>query len=258
MTRSDDRREAGDLELHVLPPEPRQVQEVVDEQPHLAGAVAHPAQIVARLVGQLAAVLVDQQLGEAVDAPQRRAQVVGHRVGERLELLVRGFQLRGPLADAPLELLGQPLVSLVAGFHLRFAHLDPRQHFVEGVDEQPELVVRPGGWHPDRVVLFLRHRPAASASRATGRVMLRWIPRAANSATQHRQARGRPPRSGRSAPRRRTARRGCRRDARCRAARPRRRSDDPGPSGARPESVAGEGRERLAVRAADGGAEIMF
>ena len=61
----DDRRQAGDLEPDVLPPEPREVQEVVHEQPHLACAVAHAAQIVARLLGQLGAVLVDQQFGEA-------------------------------------------------------------------------------------------------------------------------------------------------------------------------------------------------
>ena len=49
-----------------------------------------------------------EQLEEAADVPERGAQVVRDRIGEGLELGVRGLELHGALGDALLELLVQP------------------------------------------------------------------------------------------------------------------------------------------------------
>ena len=54
------------------------------------------------------AVVLEQRLAEAVDAAQRRAQVVRDRVAERLQLLVGRFELGGALAHALLELRVEP------------------------------------------------------------------------------------------------------------------------------------------------------
>src|SRR5450756_407875 len=55
-----------------------------------------------------------EQAREPADMAQRRAQVVRHRVGEGLELLVGGVQLRGAVEDALLE-LGVEALDLVLG-----------------------------------------------------------------------------------------------------------------------------------------------
>ena len=55
---------------------------------HAAGRVPDPVEVAARLVVEHRAGVLDQRLAEAVDAAQRRAQVVRDRVAERLELAV--------------------------------------------------------------------------------------------------------------------------------------------------------------------------
>ena len=78
-----------------------------------------PVEVVAALVVQAVRAVAEQGLAEAVDGPQRRAQVVGDGVGERLQLLHRLRQLRGALADALLELGVQRADLLVRGAALR-------------------------------------------------------------------------------------------------------------------------------------------
>ena len=74
--------------LNLLPRQPRQLQQVVDEPSHALRGVADAGEVVlAGLVEALAPVLA-QRLSEAVDAAQRRAQVVRHGIAERLELAV--------------------------------------------------------------------------------------------------------------------------------------------------------------------------
>src|SRR4029077_18692519 len=67
----------------------REVEQAFDQQPHLLGGAAYPVEIAPSGLGQMLGEIVDERLAESVDRAQRRAQVVGHRVGERLELLVR-------------------------------------------------------------------------------------------------------------------------------------------------------------------------
>ena len=51
--------------------------------------------------------ILEQHLGEAVDGPNRGAQVVGDGVREGLQLIVRGSKLCGPALDPFLKLLLQ-------------------------------------------------------------------------------------------------------------------------------------------------------
>ena len=72
-------------------------------------------------------VILLEDLHEAGDRAQRRAQVVRHRVAERLELAIGGAQFRGCVLDTLLEL----------GARLG----DPLRHGVEGIGEPADLVV---------------------------------------------------------------------------------------------------------------------
>ncbi len=53
----------------------------------------------------LSAVVFQQDVREAVDGAQRRAQVVRNRIGKRLQFLVGRFQLRRALGDALFQFL---------------------------------------------------------------------------------------------------------------------------------------------------------
>ena len=75
---------AGDL---------RQLQHVVDQLRHLLCRFADIGEILLAVVVELVAVILQQRQAEAVDAAQRRAQIVRHRIAEGFELLVLRFQL---------------------------------------------------------------------------------------------------------------------------------------------------------------------
>ncbi len=66
------------------------------------GGVDAP-EAVTLLLAQVAAGLLAQEVGEAAHVPERRSQVVRDRVAERLELLVGGLQLGGPLLHPAVE-----------------------------------------------------------------------------------------------------------------------------------------------------------
>ncbi len=61
-------------------------QQALDELRHVLRRLAHAAQVIAPLVVELVRVVLEEGLAEAVDAPQRGAQIVGDRVAERLQL----------------------------------------------------------------------------------------------------------------------------------------------------------------------------
>ena len=83
--------------------DPREPQQVVDQQAHLLAAGREPLEHHPALVVQALAVIFEQGDAEAVDAAQRRAQVVRDGEGERLKLGVEGGKLGGPVADALFE-----------------------------------------------------------------------------------------------------------------------------------------------------------
>ena len=82
-------------ELHVLTPDTREAEQVVDQRRHALGRLAHPPQMLDVFLGEPGRPIFEDHRAEAVDRPQRRTQVVRDRVGEGLELLVRRLQLGG-------------------------------------------------------------------------------------------------------------------------------------------------------------------
>ena len=101
------RREVDLLEVHLVPVEPGELEESVHQPGHVVGRSLDAAQVASAGVVQRLAVVLQQDLAEPIERAERRAQVVGDRVGERLELAVRRLELRRPLGDAALEVGGQ-------------------------------------------------------------------------------------------------------------------------------------------------------
>jgi len=87
--------------VHVGAGDAGELDKVVDQHPHALRRTAHPVQVVASGSVELRRAVFQQRLAEAVDGTQRRAQVVGHRVAESLQLLVHRRQL-GVVAQQPL------------------------------------------------------------------------------------------------------------------------------------------------------------
>ncbi len=88
-------------------------EQILNQLAHLIGCAADGAQELSPLRIQLIGVILQQQTAVAVDAPQRRLQIVGDGVGERLQLLIRRLQRRRPLGHPLLQHLGVALDLLV-------------------------------------------------------------------------------------------------------------------------------------------------
>ena len=71
--------------------------------PHPLRFADHPGQIFLAGRIQLGAVVLHEHIRPAVNAAQRRAQVVADRVGKTLQLSVDGFEVGGAFADALLQ-----------------------------------------------------------------------------------------------------------------------------------------------------------
>jgi len=107
-------QDAGDQRRHVhlvvsrgRAPDAREGEEVVDERGQLPG-VAHDARAhLAPFIADRVAVLLEEDARVAVERAPRRAQVVGHRVAERLQLTCGCLELGGALFYARFELLVQ-------------------------------------------------------------------------------------------------------------------------------------------------------
>src|SRR5213594_2606893 len=86
---------------HLVARETREQQHVVDEAAHAPGRGAHAVEVLPTVVAESRSLVLEQDLTEAVDAAQWRAQVMRDRVGERPELVVERAQLgHVPLAGA--------------------------------------------------------------------------------------------------------------------------------------------------------------
>jgi hypothetical protein len=79
--------------VEVMPADRGVAQQVGDERVHEPDRFLHAREIVSRLGPELAGVVLDQDMGERVDAAQRRSQIVGNGVVEALELLVELLDL---------------------------------------------------------------------------------------------------------------------------------------------------------------------
>src|SRR5882762_7553162 len=126
----------------------RELEQILDQLGHVLRRGADPRQVALCVTGKVLGKIVEQGLAEPVDRAQGRAQVVGHRIGELLELPVRRLQLRGAFAHPLLELrvetqnlpigaaalLGLLRELRVRRLQLPRAPIDLRQHVVERVD----------------------------------------------------------------------------------------------------------------------------
>ena len=107
------------------------------------------------LLVELRGVLLQQDLAESVDRAQRRAQVVGHGIGERFQFAVGHFQFVRALGHATLEILVQ-----AAQFFLLALALGEFGHEHEHCHHGTVLVEQVGGVELDRDVV-----PVAVAQR---------------------------------------------------------------------------------------------
>src|SRR5437773_1971898 len=133
----------------------REVEQVLDQLPHALRGGPDSRQVALCLLRHILREVLQERLAEAVDGTQRRAQVVGHGVAERLELSVRIFQLRGSLLHASFQLCVQPedfllgaimLGDLAAKDFVRRLQvagraLDFGEHRVEALREHADLVL---------------------------------------------------------------------------------------------------------------------
>jgi hypothetical protein len=79
------------------------MQQVIDEIGHPRARRLDAPGVLAAVFLQTVAVLLYQECAESAQPAQRGAQVVGDRVGESLQLLVRPFQVSRALLDADFE-----------------------------------------------------------------------------------------------------------------------------------------------------------
>ena len=99
-------------ELHLGPRDARKLQQVVNQQSHALRFGTDPIEVLVRPFVELAGIVFGKCEAPAVDAAQRRAQVVRDRIGKRFQFLVGGFELSGALTN-PLFQLGVELADLL-------------------------------------------------------------------------------------------------------------------------------------------------
>src|SRR6266550_5284264 len=92
--------------------------ETIKDRRHALAGTPHSLQVVLRLLVQLGAVFLEQCLAHPVEREQRRAQVVGNRVAECLQLAVDRGQSRGAFLDQHLELAPVPPELLLRAIQL--------------------------------------------------------------------------------------------------------------------------------------------
>ena len=103
----DHRIQIGGLEFERLTANPRQIQQLIHQQPHAVNPIFNALQVTLRFRGHSRAKILRQDLGKPADVPQRRPQIVRHGVGKSFQLAVGGFQLRRPLCHPLFQFLIQ-------------------------------------------------------------------------------------------------------------------------------------------------------
>ena len=106
--------------LEARPGHAREGEQVVDQGPHLLHVAQDDPEDALAFRVERGGILVEEDLAEGVDRAQRRPQVVGDRVAERLELRVGGGERGGTSAHTLLQ-LGVEGTDLLLG---RLAHAD--------------------------------------------------------------------------------------------------------------------------------------
>ena len=97
------RAEINRSQAHFRARYPGQDKQVIDECAHPLGGRLDPFHVPAAGFAETVAVLLRQRFAVSAQRPQRGAQIMGGRVGERLQVLVRHHQFSRTLLDAGLE-----------------------------------------------------------------------------------------------------------------------------------------------------------
>ncbi len=105
----------------------RQCQQIVNQAAHLLRGFAHKLQVTAALVIQLVSIILKQRQTEAIDSAQRRAQVMGNRIAERLKFAIGRLSLR-PRVTQLFVHLDQPRIGVAITAQ---RHLERREGFCE-------------------------------------------------------------------------------------------------------------------------------
>ena len=87
----------------------RQAQQVIDQAPHMFGARHDALQVTVGIGVQLRPALFGKRIRKALDVAQRSAQIVSHRIGECLQLLVGGLQFDSALRHPLFQVLASSL-----------------------------------------------------------------------------------------------------------------------------------------------------
>ena len=111
-----------EINLHLsqfLVSEARERQQVINQTPHPACRLRNRGQMMEAFFGKRWADVLFQQFHEARDVAQRRAQIVGDGITERLQILVGLLQLRRAIDDALLQLRVEDTYLIFRPFALR-------------------------------------------------------------------------------------------------------------------------------------------
>ena len=103
--RCDQCAEVHRLAAQLATGQARQLEQIVNQMRHTLAGRTHALQMLAPVVLQPIAIVFEQHLTEAVDAAQRRAQIMRHRVAECFELAVGSGQLGRALLHQLLEMV---------------------------------------------------------------------------------------------------------------------------------------------------------
>ena len=93
---------------HLLAAQSGEVQQFINQSAHAVCFALDDSRDAFAFRADFVPVILHQNLGITGDAAERRAQVVGHRVGEGFQLFVDQLQLGGPFGDASFEFRVQP------------------------------------------------------------------------------------------------------------------------------------------------------
>ena len=107
--------QTGNLEVGLLASDSSQIQEIVHHAPHRLCAFDDVAQAFLRCKRGLKAQVLHKHLGEALNVPQRSAEIVRHRVSKGLKLLIGRQELSVALFEAGIELADLVLGLLACG-----------------------------------------------------------------------------------------------------------------------------------------------
>ena len=107
--------------VHLLPRDPRELEEVLDEFAHMQGGCPDPLKIMDTVPLQGSAVLRGEEFAEAIQGAQGGTEIMGYRIGKGLQFLVGRFQLGSPVLDPGFQFLVE-LPDFLLDFELFLLH----------------------------------------------------------------------------------------------------------------------------------------